>query len=152
MWLIFSKILTTDIAKLTHEGEIYEVFCELNSLWLSDTIWCRRSWSTLAQVMACCLMAPSRYLIHCCLIICEVLYLRAISGNAQGMYFDMSLKLINLKLQPVPMSQSLVTWTNGYWDLQYHMRPQWVNSSLTIFEMIDDEIEACFRDNIYQWW
>ena len=28
------------------------------SLWLSDTIWWHRYWSTLAQVMACCLMGP----------------------------------------------------------------------------------------------
>ena len=30
-----------------------------NSLWLSDAIWWHRSGSTLAKVMACCLMAPS---------------------------------------------------------------------------------------------
>ena len=33
----------------------------VNSLWPSDTIWQHRSGSTLAQVMACCLRAPS----HC---------------------------------------------------------------------------------------
>ena len=33
-----------------------------NSLWPSDTIWKHKSGSTLAQVMACCLMAPSHYL------------------------------------------------------------------------------------------
>ena len=38
-------------------------FCDyFNSLWPSDTIWRHRSWSTLAQVMACCLAAPSHYL------------------------------------------------------------------------------------------
>ena len=37
----------------------------LNSLWPSDTIWRQRSGSTLAQVMACCLMAPSHYLNQC---------------------------------------------------------------------------------------
>ena len=34
----------------------------LNSLWPSDAIWRHRSGSTLAQVMACCLTAPSHYL------------------------------------------------------------------------------------------
>ena len=29
----------------------------LNSLWPSDAIWCHRTWSTLAQVMACSLTA-----------------------------------------------------------------------------------------------
>ena len=33
-----------------------------NSLWLSDAIWWQKSGSTLAQVMACCLTAPSHYL------------------------------------------------------------------------------------------
>ena len=32
---------------------------EINSLWFSDAIWWHRSRSTLAQVMAWCLMAPS---------------------------------------------------------------------------------------------
>ena len=34
----------------------------INSLWPSDTIWRHKSGSTLAQEMACCLMAPSHYL------------------------------------------------------------------------------------------
>ena len=44
----------------------------INSLWSSDTIWRQRSGSTLAQVMACCLTAPSHYLNQCWLIISEV--------------------------------------------------------------------------------
>ena len=45
---------------------------EVNSLWPSDTIWRLRSGSTLAQVMAWCLTAPSHYLNQCWLIISEV--------------------------------------------------------------------------------
>ena len=41
----------------------------LNSLWPSDAIRRQRSGSTLAQVMACCLTAPSHYLNQCWLII-----------------------------------------------------------------------------------
>ena len=41
----------------------------INSLWPSDTIWQQRSGSTLAQVMACCLAAPSHYLNQCWLMI-----------------------------------------------------------------------------------
>ena len=44
----------------------------LNSLWPSDAIWWHRSGSTLAQVMACCLTAPSHYLNQCWLIISKV--------------------------------------------------------------------------------
>ena len=44
----------------------------INSLWRSDAIWQQGSGSTLAQVMACCLMAPSHFLNQCWLIIGEV--------------------------------------------------------------------------------
>ena len=44
----------------------------LNSLRPSDAIWQQRSMSTLVQVMACCLMAPSHYLNQCWLIISGV--------------------------------------------------------------------------------
>ena len=44
----------------------------INSLWLSVAIWRQRSGSTLAQVMACCLTAPSHYLNQCWLIISKV--------------------------------------------------------------------------------
>ena len=37
----------------------------VNSLWPRDTIWRHRSGSALAQVMACCLTAPSHYLNQC---------------------------------------------------------------------------------------
>ena len=43
-----------------------------NSLGPSDAIWRQRSGSTLAQVMACCLTAPSHYLNQCWLIISKV--------------------------------------------------------------------------------
>ena len=44
----------------------------INSSWPSDAIWQQRSGSTLAQVMACCLTAPSHYLNQCWLIISKV--------------------------------------------------------------------------------
>ena len=44
----------------------------VNSLRPSDAIWRHRSGSTLAQVMACCLTAPSHYLNQCWLIISKI--------------------------------------------------------------------------------
>ena len=41
----------------------------INSLGPNDAICCWGSWSTLVQVMACCLTAPSHYLNQCWLII-----------------------------------------------------------------------------------
>ena len=46
----------------------------VNSLWPSDAISWHRSWSTLAQAMACCLTASSHYLKQWWLIISEILW------------------------------------------------------------------------------
>ena len=43
-------------------------------LWPSGAIWRHRSGSTLTQVMACCLTAPSHYLHQYCLLIIELLW------------------------------------------------------------------------------
>ena len=50
------------------------------SLWPSDAIWRHRSGSTLAQVMACCLTAPSHYLNQCWLTISKI-QLHSSDGN-----------------------------------------------------------------------
>ena len=52
----------------------------VNSLWPSDVIWRHRSGSLFAQVMACCLTAPSHYLNQCWLIINEIPW-RSPEGN-----------------------------------------------------------------------
>ena len=60
---------------------------QFNSLRPSDAIWRQWSWTTLAQVMACCLTAPSHYLNQCWLIIRGVLWHTSESsfaGIAQG--------------------------------------------------------------------
>ena len=46
----------------------------VNSLWPRDFIWRQGSRSTLGQVMACCLTAPSHYLNQCWPMISEVLW------------------------------------------------------------------------------
>ena len=56
------------------------IMINFNSLWPSDAIWPHRSGWTLAQVMACCLTAPSHYLSQCWLIISKVLWLSC-EGN-----------------------------------------------------------------------
>ena len=48
------------------------LFTAVNSLWPDDAIWRQRSESALAQVMACCLTAPSHYLNQCWFIISKV--------------------------------------------------------------------------------
>ena len=53
---------------------------QINSLWPSDARWRQRFGSTLAQVMDCCLTAPTHYLNQCWLIISEVQW-HSYSGN-----------------------------------------------------------------------
>ena len=77
----------------------------VNSSWPSDAKWQHRSESTLAQVMAHFLMAPSHYLNHCSLIISEVLW-PSTEGNRVSQeilkisILDMNLKIDDLRLQP----------------------------------------------------
>ena len=79
------------------------------SLWPSDTIWWHGSGSTLALVMACCLMAPSHYLNQCWLIISEVIWLTPegnFTGNGQNIYI---LRITFLRLQPyLPGTNELI--------------------------------------------
>ena len=67
-----------NIQRFTYEKAVcklavisYRTQC-VNPLWPSDAIWRPGTGSTLAQVMACCLMAPSHYLSQCWLIIRKV--------------------------------------------------------------------------------
>ena len=65
-----------------HGNAFWNAFCQMaatlsrwrlaNSWWPGDATWRRGTRSTLAQVMACCLTAPSHYLNQCWLMIREV--------------------------------------------------------------------------------
>ena len=73
LFLIQNTTIFTDENEF--ENVIGNTFCLCISSWgPSDTIWHWRSWSTLVQVMACCLTAPSHYLNQCWLIISKVLW------------------------------------------------------------------------------
>ena len=75
-WLIKDK-LSSDASS----QNLWLILMKLiNSLWPSDAIWWHISGSTLAQVMACCLAAPSHYLNQCWLIISKVQWY-SLEGN-----------------------------------------------------------------------
>ena len=63
----------THLHHTTH-WDLWPASPRVNSLWPSDALWWQGSGSTLIQVMACCLMAPSHYLSQCWLIINEVMW------------------------------------------------------------------------------
>ena len=73
-----------------------------NSLWPSDIIWQHESGSTLAHVMAFCLLAPSYYLNQCWLIISEVPLL-SYTGNFRQKYW---------RYQTVPCVSKLCIWNS----------------------------------------
>ena len=79
-----------------------DVSNRFNTLWSSDAIWRKRTWSTSVQMMDCCLTAPSYYLNQHWLIISEILWHGPkgnMAGNVQTIYFYMSLKTTNLSLR-----------------------------------------------------
>ena len=65
---------SVDNCCIMHFFNINNIKEHFTSLWPSDSIWRHKSGSTLAQVMASCLMAPSHYLNQCSLIIDKVLW------------------------------------------------------------------------------
>ena len=89
----------------------------LNPLWPSDAIWHCISGSTLAQVMACCLMAPSHYLNQCWLSIKMVLWYSPILQEVLKISIhQISLKDTFAKLLPhLPGANALIksqmVWT-----------------------------------------
>ena len=82
-WTLSNKIqryLNQNTKVFFHWNASENVVCEMAAFrpggdkWPSDAIWRHRSRSTLAQVMACCLTAPSHYLNQCWLIISKFLW------------------------------------------------------------------------------
>ena len=74
---------------------------DIISLGPSDVIWRQGSRSTLAQVMACCLMASSHYLNQCWLMISDVLWHSPDSNSTENVKIfivEMNFKFTNLRL------------------------------------------------------
>ena len=79
-----------------------------NPLWPNNAIWHHRFGTTLTQVMACCLMAPSHYLNQCWLFVNEVLW-HSPESNFRASAETTSLKIILLKLEPhLPGANELI--------------------------------------------
>ena len=75
----------------------------INSLGPNDAMWQHRSGLTLAQVMACCLTAPSHYLNHCWFLISKVPWHSPVSNftvNARLLFCIITMETILLKLLP----------------------------------------------------
>ena len=93
-WLVYvsiglneSRVSTIAIISLVDWGLM------INSLWPNDSTWQHRCRLPLAQVMACCLTAPSHYLNQCWLVISEALW-HPPEGNFPWSAHDVCLFLI----------------------------------------------------------
>ena len=101
----------------------------LNSLWPGEVIWRHGTRSTLAQIMACCLTAPSHYLNQCWLIISEVPWL-----SSQGMIIRQCEDTNQNKIE------------NCSFKMAYRSaRGQWVNS------LRCGMITGCWKSIMYVW-
>ena len=83
---------------MTQISGIYTRPERVNSLWPSYAIWHHRSGSTLVQVMACCLTAPSHYLNQCWLILSKNQWYS--SEVPQTSITKISLKITYLEFYP----------------------------------------------------
>ena len=80
-WLMWHKAVISSLVMrwryhslvLNHWDALELDLCCINSLWAREPIFLPRSGSALAQIMACCLTAPSHYLNQCWLIICRAM-------------------------------------------------------------------------------
>ena len=79
----------------------------VTSVWPSDVIWRQRSGSTLAQVMACCLTAPSHYLNQFWLIASYMTY--SIPPRVSGGMLDLKPANMVLEMGVVLRTTPIVT-------------------------------------------
>ena len=91
-------------------------------LWPRNTMWQHRSGATLAQVMACCLTAPSHYLTQCWLIISKVQW-HSSESNFKEIH-QLSTTKINLKITHRKFRSNLpgpkdLNWANRATFIQF---------------------------------
>ena len=119
----------------------------VNSLWPRDAIWRQRSGSTLAQLMACCLMAPSHYLNQCWLIIHEGQW-----HSYQGNFTRDASTIIHQNLFENYMSKISFKFPRGQWVKQQASSfcPV-VNYTQRIYSLWLNGNKSFYRTNLTPW-
>ena len=113
----------------------------INSLGPSDTIWRHIAGSTLAQVMACCLTAPSHYLNQCWLIISKVQW-----HPSQSNFTRNTSAISHWNYLENYLSKILFKSPRGQWVNRYHI------TSHGNFHDWDDWMCRCLLKSYYGWW
>ena len=128
-WHSSDSNLTASVSATILWNQFENYTLKINSLWPSDTIWPHRSWSTLAQVMACCLMAPSYYLNQCWLII--------ITDQWQGQLHQRYSSHQSRKSASICLNKNAFKSPMGQWVLIPHfsghdeIRDSYINSNIS---------------------
>ena len=102
----------------------------VNSLRTSDAIWRNKSGSTSAQVMACCLTAPTHYLNQCWLQSRQVAFTR-------GQFHKRYINNQSLKLAWKLSSQNFINISQGPMSSWKIIGPRWVRPTAAIIPAND---------------
>ena len=144
IWFSTSWIMWVDILNVYTVGSRRQ----LAALWPSDAIWWHRSGSKLAQVMACCLTAPSHYLNQCWLIISQWHYLKAISQEIMESYLA-KISLLNLKFHwYITGANKLTHWPFGRCGLNCQIIIFKPVSSMDILSINFESVLCCHKESI----
>ena len=113
-----------------------------NSLWPSDTIWRHKSGSTLAQVMACCLTAPSHYLNQYWLIISKIQWHPSESNFTRHTSAIIHWNKLKNYLSKILLKSRRGQWVKTYIFICLHHVADMTSYWLSMFKKITNLIRA----------
>ena len=107
-----------------------------------DAMWWHRTGSTLAQAMACCLMAPSHWLNRCWFFVSEVQWHSPESNFTSQwvtklIFCIMTLKVTLLKLHPQSLVVNELIFPWGTFIFPQNYLPPWMTISSSNYESFE---------------
>ena len=143
-WTVTSQVKVVAYYTATARHTLYSLFMfNFDSLRPCDAIWRHKSGSTLAQVMACCLTAPSHYLNQCWLIISKVQWHSSecnCTRDTSAPITNISLKMTYLKFHlNLPGANELIilfliSYSNPYSYFLLYLLQTWCSNVHTIIK------------------
>ena len=129
--------LKSDLGSISNKTELYTTLCYTRQTCFTEfqrilthttgAIWWWRYWSTLTQVMACCLTAPSHYLNQCWLII------KGVHRHSPGKEYTWTLSVrLQITTQSYRLNEEntyinilgIIIITNWYPCMRQHLDPE----------------------------
>ena len=116
-----------------------------DSLRPSDAIWWHRTVSTLAQMMACCLMAPRKYLNQYWLIISQIMY------HSHETDFTLSVHATSLYEFQSHTFEITATFSRGQW-VNENGRSWHMICEILKLETVKKSITFSDFNDMFLWW